>query len=160
MRSGRYRFDADDTGDWIAQHFFTGGRDAEPTLIHQFPDLFAVEADWRWSGAHYRATAEDWLANFDRNLPTIEPGATPGLRRGSAALASALAAVLPGDRAACSAMRRRRMGRQSLPVEGGWLTGYRVLRASFSQICALLLLTAASRVNGITGYRVQFSCWT
>lgn len=43
------------------------------TLAHQFPDLFAVEAEWRWSGEHYRATAEDWLANFDRNLAKIDP---------------------------------------------------------------------------------------
>jgi len=70
---GCYRFDAADTGDWIAQHFFTGGLMPSAALAHQFPDLFTVEAEWRWSGEHYRATAEDWLANFDRNLPTIDP---------------------------------------------------------------------------------------
>ena len=32
-----------------------------------------VEEEWRWNGEHYRRTAEDWLANFDRNLPAIEP---------------------------------------------------------------------------------------
>ena len=31
----------------------------------------AVEADWRWSGDHYRRTAEDWLANYDRNAREI-----------------------------------------------------------------------------------------
>ena len=72
-RQGCYRFDAADTGDWIAQHFFTGGLMPSATLAHQFPDLFTVEAEWRWSGEHYRATAEDWLANFDRNLATIDP---------------------------------------------------------------------------------------
>lgn len=70
---GCYRFDATDAGDWIAQHFFTGGLMPSATLAHQFPDLFAVEAEWRWNGEHYRATAEDWLANFDRNLPMIDP---------------------------------------------------------------------------------------
>lgn len=70
---GCYRFDIADTGDWIAQHFFTGGLMPSAALAHQFPDLFAVEAEWRWSGEHYRATAEDWLANFDRNLPAIDP---------------------------------------------------------------------------------------
>ena len=72
-RQGCYRFDATDTGDWIAQHFFTGGLMPSAALAHQFPDLFAVEDEWRWGGEHYRATAEDWLANFDRNLAQIDP---------------------------------------------------------------------------------------
>lgn len=70
---GCYRFDAGDDADWIAQHFFTGGIMPSAALAHQFPELFAVEQEWRWSGEHYRRTAEDWLANFDRNLPAIEP---------------------------------------------------------------------------------------
>lgn len=70
---GCYRFDIADTGDWIAQHFFTGGLMPNAALVHQFPDLFAVEDEWRWSGQHYRRTAEAWLANYDRNLPAIEP---------------------------------------------------------------------------------------
>jgi len=72
-RQGCYRFDAADTGDWIAQHFFTGGLMPSAALAHQFPDLFTVEAEWRWGGEHYRATADDWLANFDRNLEKIDP---------------------------------------------------------------------------------------
>jgi len=71
--SGCYRFDVADGGDWIAQHFFTGGLMPSAALAHQFPDLFTVEEEWRWSGEHYRRTAEDWLANFDRNLPAIDP---------------------------------------------------------------------------------------
>ncbi|RYE75602.1 MAG: class I SAM-dependent methyltransferase [Hyphomicrobiales bacterium] len=70
---GCYRFDVGESADWIAQHFFTGGIMPSAALAHQFADLFAVEAEWRWSGEHYRRTAEDWLANFDRNLPAIEP---------------------------------------------------------------------------------------
>lgn len=70
---GCYRFDAGDDADWIAQHFFTGGIMPSIALAHQFPDLFTVEEEWRWCGEHYRRTAEDWLANFDRNLPTIDP---------------------------------------------------------------------------------------
>lgn len=68
-----YRFDVGDNADWIAQHFFTGGIMPSAALAHEFSDLFAVEGEWRWSGEHYRRTAEDWLANFDRNLPAIEP---------------------------------------------------------------------------------------
>lgn len=68
-----YRFDVGDDADWIARHFFTGGIMPSEALAHQFSDLFQVEQEWRWSGEHYRRTADDWLANFDRNLPAIEP---------------------------------------------------------------------------------------
>lgn len=70
-RTTPYRFDVEDEADWIGQHFFTGGVMPSHDLIAQFPDLFAVEADWRWSGDHYRRTAEDWLANYDRNAREI-----------------------------------------------------------------------------------------
>jgi cyclopropane-fatty-acyl-phospholipid synthase len=66
-RSRPYRFDAADTNDWIARHFFTGGVMPSHGLIRQFPDLVRVEAEWRWSGEHYRRTANHWLANFDRH---------------------------------------------------------------------------------------------
>jgi cyclopropane-fatty-acyl-phospholipid synthase len=72
-RDRPYRFNAADRADWIAQHFFTGGIMPSHGLIRQFPDLFAVEAQWRWSGDHYRRTAEAWLANFDRSAAAIDP---------------------------------------------------------------------------------------
>jgi cyclopropane-fatty-acyl-phospholipid synthase len=72
-RSACYRFDSADRSDWIAQHFFTGGLMPSRRLIHCFSDLFSVESEWHWSGDHYRRTAEDWLANFDRNLLLIDP---------------------------------------------------------------------------------------
>jgi cyclopropane-fatty-acyl-phospholipid synthase len=70
-RSTPYRFDVADKSDWIAQHFFTGGVMPSHGLMAQFPDLFEVEADWRWSGEHYRRTALDWLANYDRHAGEI-----------------------------------------------------------------------------------------
>jgi len=66
-RTTPYRFDVDDPTDWIAQHFFTGGVMPSHGLIRHFPDLFELEADWRWSGRHYALTAEQWLANYDRH---------------------------------------------------------------------------------------------
>ena len=66
-RTTPYSFDRHDKADWIAQHFFTGGVMPSHHLIRQFGGLFEVEQDWRWSGEHYRRTAMDWLANFDRN---------------------------------------------------------------------------------------------
>ena len=41
-------------------------------LIAQFPDLFRVEAQWRWSGKHYARTARDWLTLFDANRAEID----------------------------------------------------------------------------------------
>jgi len=71
-RNRPYRFDTADRTDWIAQHFFTGGIMPSHGLIAQFPDLFAVEAQWRWSGEHYARTARDWLAHFDANRAEID----------------------------------------------------------------------------------------
>ena len=70
-RSTPYRFDATDQTDWIAQHFFTGGVMPSHGLIHRFDGLFEVQDEWRWSGEHYRRTAMDWLAAFDRNDAAI-----------------------------------------------------------------------------------------
>ena len=63
-RSAPYRFDAGDKADWIAQHFFTGGIMPSHDLIRQFPDLFTVEDDWRWNGAHYERTAHRLARQF------------------------------------------------------------------------------------------------
>ena len=71
-RTGSYRFDHADKSDWIAQHFFTGGVMPSQGLIRQFPDLFAVEREWRWSGVNYERTALDWLANFDARRDEID----------------------------------------------------------------------------------------
>jgi cyclopropane-fatty-acyl-phospholipid synthase len=70
-RSAPYRFEKGDKEDWIAQHFFTGGIMPSHDLIGEFSDLFALETSWRWSGVHYARTAQDWLANFDRNAGAI-----------------------------------------------------------------------------------------
>ena len=70
-RNRPYSFEVADEADWIAQHFFTGGIMPSHGLIRLFPDLFAVEAEWRWSGEHYRRTARHWLANYDRNAAAI-----------------------------------------------------------------------------------------
>lgn len=67
-----YRFDTANDADWIARHFFTGGIMPSHGLIRHFPEIVAVEAEWRWSGRHYRRTAEAWLANFDANRDAID----------------------------------------------------------------------------------------
>jgi cyclopropane-fatty-acyl-phospholipid synthase len=68
-----YRFNVDDEADWIARHFFSGGVMPSHGLISAFPDLFALEQDWRWSGTHYQKTALHWLELYDRNIGRIRP---------------------------------------------------------------------------------------
>ena len=69
-----YRFNhAADADDWIGKYFFTGGLMPARDLPHRFPDLFTVEAEWRWSGENYRRTAMDWLDNFDTHQAEIAP---------------------------------------------------------------------------------------
>lgn len=72
-RNRSYRFDHADPADWIAHHFFTGGIMPAQDLPHRFRDIFRVETEWHWSGTHYRRTALDWLANFDREIERIQP---------------------------------------------------------------------------------------
>jgi cyclopropane-fatty-acyl-phospholipid synthase len=64
-RSTPYRFDPNNEADWIAQHFFTGGVMPSHALMNHASTLLEVEECWRWSGDHYRRTAEDWLLNYD-----------------------------------------------------------------------------------------------
>jgi cyclopropane-fatty-acyl-phospholipid synthase len=66
-----YSFDYTDPSDWIAQHFFTGGLMPSHGLIKEFGALFDVVDEWRWSGAHYARTANDWLANMDDNVEAV-----------------------------------------------------------------------------------------
>ena len=70
-RGRPYSFETENEADWIARHFFTGGIMPSHDLVRQFADLFEVEAEWRWSGDHYRRTALDWLKNFDRQSAPI-----------------------------------------------------------------------------------------
>jgi cyclopropane-fatty-acyl-phospholipid synthase len=84
-----YRFDVSDPSDWVAQHFFAGGVMPSHSLIRRFDGLFELEDEWRWDGAHYERTAQDWLANLDRSqsqvMAILEPvygdGARLWLRR-------------------------------------------------------------------------------
>ncbi|HEY0600202.1 cyclopropane-fatty-acyl-phospholipid synthase family protein [Brevundimonas sp.] len=71
-RTTPYRFDASDRSDFIAQHFFTGGIMPSHGLMRQYADLFEVEAEWRWSGAHYEKTARDWLGRMDGRAEAVD----------------------------------------------------------------------------------------
>lgn len=70
-KASPYRFSQADDGDWIGQHFFTGGLMPSRDLLRLCAGQFVVEKEWRWNGDHYRRTAEAWLANFDNNADQI-----------------------------------------------------------------------------------------
>ena len=42
-------------------------------LAKQIDCHLEVEADWVWSGEHYRKTSEHWLENMDRHKEMIMP---------------------------------------------------------------------------------------
>ena len=66
-RSLMYPFTVAGDEDWMARYFFTGGlMPAEHTLLH-FQEHLTLEDQWRVSGTHYERTANDWLANQDRD---------------------------------------------------------------------------------------------
>ena len=102
-RAGAYLFDRADGEDWIAQHFFTGGVMPSHHLIRQYADLFEVEKEWRWSGAHYQRTALDWLANFDSHRDEIERVLRTGLWQRDRACGCGAGAGSSSPPQACSA---------------------------------------------------------
>ncbi len=70
-RSLMYPFTVDGDEDWMARYFFTGGlMPAESTLLY-FQEHLTLEDQWRVSGTHYARTANDWLANQDRERDRV-----------------------------------------------------------------------------------------
>jgi cyclopropane-fatty-acyl-phospholipid synthase len=67
-----YEYEAEDTSNWMAQTFFTGGTmPSDDLLLHYQEDLCLVD-HWRLSGRHYQKTLRTWREKMDRQKSELE----------------------------------------------------------------------------------------
>ena len=68
-----YPFEVRSDADWMARWFFTGGLMPSVGLLRHFQADLKLAEEWQVDGRHYERTANDWLANMDRNAEVIRP---------------------------------------------------------------------------------------
>ena len=68
-----YPYEVRGPGDWMAQHFFTGGMMPSEDLLPSFDRQMRCLERWRLDGGHYQRTAEAWLARMEANRKALRP---------------------------------------------------------------------------------------
>lgn len=70
-KSLAYTFEREGAANWMGRYFFSGGIMPSEDLFDYHAKDLTVTQRWRWNGNHYRRTADDWVANMDRNRKEI-----------------------------------------------------------------------------------------
>ena len=72
-REWTYKFQDENSSDWMSRYFFSGGIMPGNDLFSQYQDDLQLQEQWKWDGTHYQRTCEAWLQNMDRNRDQIMP---------------------------------------------------------------------------------------
>jgi cyclopropane-fatty-acyl-phospholipid synthase len=66
-----YPFEVSGSGDWMAEHFFTGGIMPSVGLLGQFGRDMQIVRQWIVNGQNYQRTSEEWLLRTDGHREEI-----------------------------------------------------------------------------------------